>query len=79
MWPRRKRNRGNSVPPVSTKQQRLIFALAHKGTPWAAKYIADAPTMRVQRKGQPMPSPEPQYDTEKRQLVKRALRRHGKR
>ena len=63
------------MPPTSRRQQRLIFALAHKGIPWAAKFIADAPTMRVQQKGHPVPKAEHQYDAEKRQLVKEALRR----
>jgi hypothetical protein len=63
------------MPPSSRKQQKLIFALAHKGTPWAAKYVADAPTMRVQQKGKPMPKPEPQYAAEKRRIVKEALRK----
>lgn len=68
------------MPPTSRKQQRFIFAEAHKGVPWAAKFIADAPTMRVQGKGQPMPKPEHQYDAEKAQIVKEALkkrRKHG--
>lgn len=53
--------------------------MAHQGKPWAAKFIADSPTMRVQQKGHPMPKPEHQYDAEKAQIVKEALRkrRHG--
>lgn len=66
---------GANVPPSSRKQQRFIFMEAKKGVPWAAKYVGDAPTMRVQLKGQKQPSPKPQYDTEKRQIVKQALRR----
>lgn len=52
---------------------------AHRGVPWAAKFISDAPTMQVVKKGEREPAPKPQYDAEKRQIVKEALKKHGRR
>lgn len=63
------------MPPTSSRQQRYIFELAHRGVPWAVKFIKDAPTMQVVGKGQKMPAPKPQYDAEKAQIVKEALRK----
>lgn len=65
------------MPPTSAAQQRLIFALARQGTPWAVKYLKDAPTMQVVPSGDAIPSPERQYDAEKAQIVKKALKRRG--
>lgn len=65
------------MPPVSEKQQRYIFMQAHKGVPWAAKFIKDAPTMQVVKKGRKLPKVKHKYDAEKRALVKEALRNRG--
>ena len=40
------------MPPVSRRQQKLIFARARAGVGWAKKYIAEAGSMKVHAKHQ---------------------------
>jgi hypothetical protein len=37
------------VPPTSRRQQRFVFAQAHKGVAWAQKWVAEG-KMKVQKK-----------------------------
>jgi hypothetical protein len=65
--------------PFSRRQQKLIFALAAKGVPWAQKKVRDDRTMKVQPKGAPAPTPDPRYDKSKRELASARGRRGASR